>query len=152
MWREELAHLNEAQLRHGFVRVMRSGLMHPPPLSAFLALCRGNIDNSPVRVLEDNRFTPAERFANQLLVDWILWRMRSGYTKIEEPLARNIYAAAKDVAAQMTVLRADADPDATTERFVRSVCEHAISLASESQAQEYLQRMRAKIRPKEVCA
>jgi hypothetical protein len=82
-------------------------------------------------------YTDSQRFANQLLVDWLSWYCRSAGTWIPEEMARALYVSARELADQMQLLRDDNDPSCTGQRFLREFCDRVLAQVSVEMGQRY---------------
>ncbi len=82
-------------------------------------------------------YSPSQRFANQLLWDWLCWYCRGAGTWIPEELARTLYDEARELADQVQVLRDENDPAATARRFLTDFCDRVLTHVSPEIARRY---------------
>jgi hypothetical protein len=82
-------------------------------------------------------YTPSQRFANRLLVDWLNWRCRQKLPAISSETARAMYAEARALADAFEFLRRENDPEATGRKFLGEFCDRVVLLASQTEGPRY---------------
>lgn len=91
-------------------------------------------------------YTAAQRLANQLLVDWLHWQMRSGGNAPDETVSRAMYERAREIADQWQLLADDGDAIATPKGFAEQFCAHVVPLMTPDRSTAYLQDLRTRQR------